>query len=230
MRGAGRPAGRLGRRSRAGRGRCWSLGSLLMSAALVAAGAHADAVRTSTPSRCRSASRSRASAICPPAPAIAGALPPIGAAWRSALVYIGSNIGGALVPLVGDARSPPARRGAPPSPSSAPSLWIAAAAAGAAASAAPRAARGRGRAKRAPAWRWRAPLRERDFWLLFWRAVRLLLLPPRPQHAPGRLPQRPRLLERSSAAGGFSFTLALGIAGKLLAGAARRPPRRAHRR
>lgn len=131
------------------------------------------------------------------------------------LVYIGSNIGGALVPLAG------ALLAAGTSWRTAfvvigGLLWLLLLPA----------ARSVGRAAPAPATAaepddgvdWRALVRQRDFWLLFWALFAFYLY---------RLGLNTHLVaflgdlgySQLAAAGGFSLMLALGIAGKLVAGA-----------
>ena len=132
------------------------------------------------------------------------------------MVYIGSNIGGALVPLIATALAVGAswRAGFTGIGSA---LWIAllplALSVGRPAPAADR-------ERDAPqvAIVWRELLRERDFWLLFWVLFAFYLY---------RLGLNTHLVaflgdlgySSLEAAGSFSVTLALGIAGKLLTGA-----------
>jgi MFS family permease len=134
------------------------------------------------------------------------------------VVYIGSNIGGALVPLLATVlaagatwRSGFLGIGAV--------LWVvllpmalSVTAAGGADEAAP--SRAGAEAERLD---WRALLRERDFWLLFWvLAVFYVYRLGVNTHLPAFLSDLG--YSQLEAATSFSATLALGIAGKLLAG------------
>lgn len=134
-----------------------------------------------------------------------------------ALVYIGSNLGGALVPLAGLAL------GAGTSWRTAffalgGGLWLLLLPAALSVGGASRAAAAHRTADDAAPLDWRALLRTGDFWLLFWVLFVFYLY---------RLGLNTHLVaflgdlgySRLAAAGGFSVTLALGIAGKLLAGA-----------
>jgi MFS family permease len=132
-------------------------------------------------------------------------------------VYIGSNIGGALVPLIATALAAGAswRAGFTGIGSV---LWIAllplALGVGSPRSATPLPPTPPGAARAV----WRDLLRERDFWLLFWVLFAFYLY---------RLGLNTHLVaflgdlgySSLEAAGSFSLTLALGIAGKLVVGA-----------
>ena len=133
------------------------------------------------------------------------------------MVYIGSNIGGALVPLIATALAAGAswRAGFT---GIGGALWIALLPLALSVGRPARVALD-GSAAPAPALTaWRDLLRERDFWLLFWVLFAFYLY---------RLGLNTHLVaflgdlgySSLEAAGSFSFTLALGIAGKLVVGA-----------
>jgi MFS family permease len=131
------------------------------------------------------------------------------------VVYTGSNIGGALVPLVATALAAGAswRVGFTGIGSA---LWIAVLPLALSVGRAP--PRGSGEVVAAPPFAWRELLRQRDFWLLFWVLFAFYFY---------RLGMNTHLVAFLSdlgyssieAAGSFSLALTLGIAGKLLAGA-----------
>jgi MFS family permease len=189
-------------------------GSLLMSAALVAAG------RMETTAQFYAIALAVGVAVAclgdlPTGAAIAGRFQ----ARRGlalGMVYIGSNIGGTLVPLVGMAlASGTSWRTAFTGIGGV--LWILllplALSVGRPPTVAARAADDED-----ADFSWRAAFRQRDFWLLFWVLFAFYLY---------RLGLNTHLVaflsdlgySQLSAAGGFSLMLALGIAGKLLAGA-----------
>ncbi len=129
-------------------------------------------------------------------------------------VYVGSNLGGALVPLAGLALAAGSWRHAFLGIGAVLALLLVPAAL-AVGPAPPRPADRAAAPARAG---WRAVLRQRDFWLLFWVLFVFYLY---------RIGLNAHLVaflgdlgySQLAAAGGFSLTLALGIGGKLLAGA-----------
>lgn len=188
-------------------------GSLLMSGALVAAG------QMQTTGQFYAVALAVGVAVAclgdlPTGAAIAGRFRD-GRGLALGMVYIGSNIGGTLVPLVGMAlASGTSWRTAFTGIGGV--LWILllplALSVGRPRPAAPEAG------EDAAAFSWREALRQRDFWLLFWVLFAFYLY---------RLGLNTHLVaflsdlgySQLGAAGGFSLMLALGIAGKLLAGA-----------
>lgn len=188
-------------------------GSVLMSAALAAAGG------MQTPAQfCAVALAVGIAVAClgdlPTGAAIAGRFEQR-RGLALGLVYIGSNIGGALVPLIGLALAHGASWRAAFTGIGA-TLWILllplAFAVGRPAPTPTQPAAG------GDDFSWRQAVRQRDFWLLFWVLFAFYLY---------RLGLNTHLVaflgdlgySRLEAAGSFSLTLALGIAGKLFAGA-----------
>lgn len=189
-------------------------GSLLMSGALLAAGSmqttaqfYAIALAVGVAVACLG--------DLPTGAAIAGRFRQ-GRGLALGMVYIGSNIGGTLVPLIGMAlasgaswRSAFTGIGAV--------LWIVLLPLALSVGPRPRPAASAADEAQA-AFSWRDAVRQRDFWLLFWVLFAFYLY---------RLGLNTHLVAFMSdlgysqlgAAGGFSLMLALGIAGKLLAGA-----------
>jgi len=188
-------------------------GSLLMSASLMAAG------RMQTPTQFYVIALGIGIAV-----ACLGDLPTGAAIARRfrerrgvalGLVYIGSNIGGALVPLVGMALATGASwRTALTGIGGA--LWIILLPLALSVNAPPGRAADDGES--ADGFSWREAVRQRDFWLLFWVLFAFYLY---------RLGLNTHLVaflrdlgySSLEAAGSFSLTLAIGILGKLLAGA-----------
>lgn len=189
-------------------------GSLLMSAALVAAG------RMETAAQFYAIALAIGVAVAclgdlPTGAAIAGRFRQ-GRGLALGMVYIGSNIGGTLVPLVGMAlASGTSWRTAFTGIGGV--LWILLLPLALSVGRPPTIATTDTDDEGAD-FSWREAFRQRDFWLLFWVLFAFYLY---------RLGLNTHLVaflsdlgySQLSAAGGFSLMLALGIAGKLLAGA-----------